>query len=149
MTKEVFLLINLCVAFYNVGTIWAMEVDIFRNWKVLNRANFRLVQGSHWKKLPYWIFIPLALSLAGSIALLLYHPDKLPTWEVSIPLALQLVSHGFTAVFWGQWQYKLSIDKAGAKSRYLLKILKTHWMRTALWNANAIALLWMTVQVLP
>lgn len=36
MTKEIFLLLNLVLAFYNVGTIWAMEIDIFRNWKVLD-----------------------------------------------------------------------------------------------------------------
>ena len=35
MTKAVFLLLNLVLASYNVGTIWAHEVDIFRTWRLL------------------------------------------------------------------------------------------------------------------
>jgi hypothetical protein len=31
-----FLLANLALAFYNVGTIWAHEIDIFRTWKLLD-----------------------------------------------------------------------------------------------------------------
>lgn len=46
MSKGIFLVLNLALAFYNVGTIWAMEIDIFRNWKVLDPANFHAVQGA-------------------------------------------------------------------------------------------------------
>ena len=148
MTKEIFLLLNLALAFYNVGTIWAMEIDIFRNWKVLNPENFHLVQDVHWKKLSYWIFIPLALSLIGSIVLFWYHPDKIPLWEILFPFGFQLISHILTSFFWGQWQYKLSKDDLGGKSPYLVKILKTHWIRTLLWNACGLMLLYMAIQVL-
>ena len=77
MTKGTFLLINLALAFYNVGTIWAHEVDIFRTWKLLDPKTFAAVQGVHWKKLPYWVFIPVGLSLIGAVALFWYHPDKI------------------------------------------------------------------------
>ena len=33
MNTTTFLVLNLALAFYNVGTIWAHEVDIFRSWK--------------------------------------------------------------------------------------------------------------------
>ena len=148
MTKEIFLLLNLVLAFYNVGTIWAMEIDIFRNWKVLDPKNFHAVQGVHWKRLPFWIFIPLGLALIGSILLFGYHPDKIPSWEIGFPFGFQIVSHILTALFWGQWQNKLSKDDSGGKSLYLAKILKTHWIRTALWNACGLMLLFMTIQTL-
>jgi hypothetical protein len=35
--------LNLAVAFYNVGTIWAHEIDIFRTWKLIDRAQFERV----------------------------------------------------------------------------------------------------------
>jgi hypothetical protein len=53
MNSAVFLLLNLAVAFYNVGTIWAHEVDIFRSWKLVDPASFPKVQSAHWRKLPY------------------------------------------------------------------------------------------------
>jgi hypothetical protein len=82
MTKLAFLLLNLVLAFYNVGTIWAMEIDIFRSWRPLDPKTFKLVQTIHWKKLMYWIFIPVILAFIGSIILFWYHPDNIPIWEI-------------------------------------------------------------------
>jgi hypothetical protein len=94
MPKEVFLLMNLVLAFYNVGTIWAHEVDIFRSGKLLDPKTFTAVQGVHWKKLPCWIFIPVGLALIGSIGLLLVPPlqdswlgDRDCLW-ISIPFTI-------------------------------------------------------------
>jgi len=33
MEPNAFLLFNVALAFYNVGTIWAHEIDISRTWK--------------------------------------------------------------------------------------------------------------------
>ena len=148
MTRETFLLINLALAFYNAGTVWAHEVDIFRTWKLLDTKAFAAVQSVHWKKLPYWVFIPVGLSFVGSIALLWYHPDKNHVWEVWLAFGFQFLSHSLTAAFWGRWQAKLSKDNLGGASPYLGLILKTHWIRTALINAYALMLLYMTFQAL-
>ena len=142
--REVFLLANLALSFYNVGTIWAHEVDIFRSWKLLDAETFHAVQLAHWKKLPYWVLVPVALTLVGSIALVWYHPAGSPAWAIWGNLACQLLSHGLTAVFWGRWQAKLSMDRLGSKSPFLDNILKTHWVRTLLINACAVILfIWM------
>jgi hypothetical protein len=42
-----FLLLNLALAFYNVGTIWAHEIDIFRSWKLVNESDFHSIQSVH------------------------------------------------------------------------------------------------------
>jgi hypothetical protein len=52
-----------------------------------------------------------------------------------------------TAIFWGPWQAKLSKDSAGPKSVYLDKILRTHWVRTALINAYALIMLFGAIKV--
>jgi hypothetical protein len=133
--SSVFLLINLALAFYLVGCIWAHEVDIFRNWRVLDPGNFRRVQATHWRKLPYWVFAPLALAFAGSVALVWIHPPGSPAWAIWGNLACQLASHLLTAVMWGPWQARLSRDEAGGRSVYLDRILRTHWIRTLLITA--------------
>lgn len=143
MNPTVFLLLNVALAFYLVGAIWAVEVDIFRSWRIISANDFHTVQTAHWKKLPYWVFIPLGVALIGSIVLIGYHPAVAPAWARWGNLACQLASHLLTAIFWGPWQVKLSRDDRGPASPYLERILATHWIRTLLINAYAgILLAW-------
>jgi hypothetical protein len=141
MNSSIFLLLNLAWAFYNVGTIWAHEVDIFRSWRLVPPETFRRVQTVHWRKLPYWVFLPLGLAFAGSIILVWYHPPNSPVWAIWGTLGCQAMSHVLTAVLWGPWQAKLSNDPLGPASPYLAKILATHWLRTLMINAYAFILL--------
>lgn len=148
MSANEFLLINLALAFYGVGAIWAHEVDIFRSWKLLDPETFRRVQTVHWRKLPYWVFAPVILTFIGSIALLWYHPARSPLWMVWAPFACQLLTHLLTATLWGPWQAKLSQDQRGSASLYLAKILATHWIRTLLVNLYGLILLAWAIHVL-
>jgi hypothetical protein len=146
MSREVFLILNLCLAFYNVGTIWAHEVDIFRSWKYLDSKTFQTVQRVHWYKLPYWVFIPAGLSFIGALILFWYRPQQIPIWEIGFVFCTQLLSHLLTALFWGQWQAKLSNDERGAASPYLAKILKTHGVSTFLISSYGLILLYIVLQ---
>ena len=148
MNATIFLLSNLALSFYLVGAIWAHEIDIFRSWKLIGATDFPIIQSVHWSKLPYWIFTPLGLALAGSIALIWYHPQASPDWAIWGNLACQLASHVLTAIYWGRWQAKLSKDERGPASPYLAKILATHWIRTLLINGYALILLAWAIYVL-
>ena len=141
VSREQFLLVNLALAFYNVGTIWAHEVDIFRSWKWIDPQSFRRIQSVHWRKLPFWVFIPVGLSFIGSVWLLWYHPARNPSWEIGLAVGLQSLSHLLTAILWGPWQAKLSRDAAGGESIFLSKILRTHWIRTFLITVYGLMLL--------
>ena len=148
MTPNVFLLLNLALAFYNVGTIWAHEVDIFRSWKLISAADFPRVQQAHWRKLPYWVLAPVGVSFVGAVVLIGYHPVGSPSWAVWAGLGCQLSAHVLTAATWGRWQARLSRDPLGPTSPWLTRILATHWIRTALINAyGAVMVIW-TVAVL-
>jgi len=148
MNQATFLLINLALGYYNVGTIWAHEIDIFRSWQYVDVKSFHQIQEVHWRKLPYWIFLPLGLSFIGAIVLIWYHPVGSPVWVIWGNLLVQGVTHVGTALYWGRWQAKLSQDPLGPKSPYLAKFLKTHWIRTLLINAYAFILLVWAIQVL-
>lgn len=79
MDAGTFLLLNLALSFYLVGAIWAHEVDIFRSWKLIDAKDFHAVQSVHWRKLPYWIFMPHALAFIGSDLGKTYGVSSLPT----------------------------------------------------------------------
>ena len=55
-------------------------------------------------------------------------------------LVCQLLSLVLTVILWGRWQAALSTDPLGARGPFLEKILRTHWIRTALINAYALIL---------
>jgi hypothetical protein len=141
VNARLFLLLNVAFGFYNVGTIWAHEVDIFRTWKLVDAKTFRDVQARHWRTLPYWVFIPVALALAGSIVLIWYHPAGSPLWGIWAVPFCQLLSLVLTGAFWGRWQARLANDPLGSKSPFLQRILKTHWIRTLLISASGLILL--------
>ena len=141
MSPHIFLLLNLCLAFYNVGTIWAHEVDTFRTWKLLGAQQFHHVQEAHWQKLPYWVLGPVGIGFVGALVLVWFHPAGSPTWAIWVALISQGVCHVLTGAFWGRWQAKLSKDERGPQSPYLAKIVATHWVRTLLVNLYAGTLL--------
>jgi hypothetical protein len=141
MHATAFLLLNLAFAFYNVGTIWAHEIDTFRTWRLIEPNSFHEVQRVHWRKLPYWIFAPVGVGLVAGIALIWFHPVGFPSWAIFGALICQGLSILLTAVVWGRWQAKLSQDPCGPESPYLALILRTHWVRTALINGYAFLLL--------
>jgi len=146
MSRVTFLLLNLAVAFYNMGTIWAHEVDIFRSWRLLAPSDFHRVQRAHWRKLPWWVLLPAGLSFVGSLVLIAYRPVHSPPWALWSLLCCQVAAYGLTAAFWGPWQAKLSKDPLGSGSPFLVRILATHWIRTSLITAVAVILFVWTVQ---
>jgi hypothetical protein len=63
-------------------------------------------------------------------------------------LVFQLLSIILTAAFWGRWQGRLAQDERGPESLYLAKILRTHWLRTALINGYALVFQFWMAKVL-
>jgi hypothetical protein len=145
--RTLLLLLVVAVSFYNVGTIWAMEVDIFRTWKLVGVKEFHTIQNVHWKKLRFWIFPQVGLAMLGSIVLNWYHPAGSPNWAIWGNIICQALFWILTVVFWGPWQAHLSQDPAGPHSSYLAKILQTHWVRTALVTAASLTVLLWTIQL--
>ena len=138
-------MINMALAFYNVGTIWAHEIDIFRSWRLCT-TNFHEVQAAHWHALPYWVLAPATLSLLGSGTLIWYHPSGSPQWGIAGAFGAQALSAVLTGCFWGPWQAALSRDPSGSRSVWLKRILRTHWLRTLLVSGSgAIMLAWAVV----
>jgi hypothetical protein len=148
MNSAEFLVLNLALAFYNVGTIWAHELDIFRSWRLLDATDFHRVQQAHWRKLPYWVFVPVGVSLIGSLALVGYHPAGPPVAILWSALGCQIASHTLTAILWGPWQARLSRDPLGPRSPALARILATHWIRTGLISAYGVLLLEYSVRAI-
>ncbi|MBN2151417.1 MAG: hypothetical protein JW839_08230 [Candidatus Lokiarchaeota archaeon] len=142
MLEMTFLIVNLAIGFYAVGIVWANEIDIYRSWQhIHDTKDFRAVWHAHWTKLWAWGLIPVGLEFAGSIGLLFFHPAGSPAWAIWGNFTCQLASAVLTVPFWERWQARLYKDPLGARSPYLAKILKTHWVRASLTTVYAVLLL--------
>jgi len=146
VSSIILLLSTVALSFYGVGVIWAMELDVFRTWALLNDVEeLNRVRGAHWKKLPYFVFVPIGLLLILNIALFWYHPATTPLFLVGLALGIHLLSDVLTAFMWGRWQGQLTFEHHGPDSPLLARLIKTHWIRTLLVTSNGIILLWAAI----
>lgn len=138
MTPALLVLITAALAFYNAGTIWAHEVEIFRMWLLVPAERFRDVHRAHWRALPYWIFAPFGLWIVCTIGLIWYHPSGSPAWAIAGATVGPVLSAVLTGFLWGRWQAMLANDPRGPDSPLLRRIVATHWIRTALVTIGAL-----------
>ena len=145
--RTIFLLANVALAFTIVGFVWAHQVEIFRSWRLIDARSFRAVHAAHWQTLPIWV-VPIGLGLAGSIALIWYHPAGSPAWAIWASVLCQVITQVLTLFFWGRWQAQLRGDSNGPASPVLDRLIRTHWLRAVLTSAYAAILIVWTVTVL-
>jgi hypothetical protein len=82
MTSSGFLLLNPALAFSQPGNHWAHQVN--SSWWLVNPKDFHNVQRGHWRRLPYWIFLPTGLAVVGLVILIGYYPARMPmTWAIA------------------------------------------------------------------
>src|SRR5262245_19707461 len=62
------------------------------DWRLVPAASFHAVQTIHWHKLPYWVFLPVGLTLLGSTVLVWYHPPLVPRLALVGNAVCQLLS---------------------------------------------------------
>ena len=142
--KAIFLLANLALAFTIAGFVWAHQIEIFRSWRMVDANSFRAVHAAHWRMLPLWIF-PIGLGLAGSIALIWYHPAGTPPWAIWASVLTQVLTQVLTLSFWGRWQAQLRSDSRGPGSPVLDRLVRTHWLRAVLISIYAAILFVWTI----
>jgi hypothetical protein len=145
--KTIFLLANVALAFAIAGFVWAHQVEIFRSWRLIDAKSFRAVHAAHWHTLPTWV-VPIGLGLAGSIALIWYHPAGTPAWAIWASVLCQILTQILTLFFWGRWQTQLRSDSNGPDSPVLDRLIRTHWLRAILISAYAAILFVWTVTLL-
>jgi len=121
-----------CWTFRSPFTIWYQfgphEIIFSEHGNWLMPEHF-CCTAHHWRKLPYWVFIPVDYPLQAQSLYFRYHPDKNCDLGSMGRFATHF-SHTFLLLFPGRHgRARLSKDPLGARSPYLKKILRTHWIR--------------------
>jgi hypothetical protein len=144
--SDILLLFCSALSFYGLGMIWAMEVVTLRTWTVLeDKKTFHQMRSVHWRALPYLVFIPIGILFLGSVSLFWYHPVKTPTNLLAFAVGVQIIIFILTAIYWGRWERIISVEQQSPQSNLVRRLVKTHWIRTALVSLNAILFFLITV----
>ncbi len=96
--------------------------------------------------LPFLVILPSLLALVSAVLLLWIRPASVPLWSAVLVMVLDLAVLISTAV----WQAPLheKLDRKGFSTEVIDTLVKSNWIRTALWTTNALLLLGMTATAL-
>jgi hypothetical protein len=143
---SILLLLNFAIAFYNVGTIWLVQVTCYPLWTVVGRGEFTAYHEAWWHSIWGVILGPASLGLLGSLAMLRWQPPRVPLRAVWLGVALTVAVLLLTAVWWGPLMARLTeaVDPYGSWTPEFRLLLSTHWLRVALVTAYGLLVFWMT-----
>ncbi len=142
----VFLWAVLALSLYGIGLIWSVQLVIFPSWRMLSDANqLYYIRRDYWKKLPFFVFIPIGILFLLTIVLLLDHPLSTPIALLWIALAAQVLIDGLTGLTWARWERQIAQEHLPPSHPLLARLVYTHWIRTALITINGAAILWAAI----
>jgi hypothetical protein len=125
---------------FNAGIIWFTEIAVYPLWPLVGAAQFHEYHTTWWHLV--WIsFVPVALLLLGSVAMLWKRPVGVPLWSLWLLLGLQILTHSLTVVFWAPIQIRMA-GPAGLSMPAFQELMSTHWLRVALVCSIAVVMLW-------
>lgn len=143
-------LVTLVTSCYNVGTIWMAHLG-WRLFAAVGRAEFPAYHRAWWygwRGIQPVVFPCGILTTLGALAQLSARgrAPRAPAWAAWLGVALQAVTWGATAAWWGPGQAQLEqvrLDDNTLNPLYR-RLLATHWLRVALITAFAAVQLGMT-----
>ncbi len=139
------LLVNFAIAFYNVGTVWLVQVTCYPLWVVVGRGEFEAYHQAWWHSIWGVILGPGLFGLLGAWAMLWWPPRRVSARAVWLGIALQVAVYLLTAIWWGPLMARLGevVDPSGTPTPLFRLLLWTHWLRVALITAYGLLMFWM------
>jgi hypothetical protein len=139
------LLLNFAIAFYNVGTVWLVQVSCYPLWAVVGRGEFEAYHEAWWHSIWGVILGPGLFGFLGAWAMLRWRPARVPERAVWLGIALQVAVYLLTAVWWAPLMARLVevVGPSGAPTPLFRLLLSTHWGRVALFTAYGLLMFWM------
>ena len=140
------LLVTLAFTLYMAGMIWSMQVFEYPLFAFVGPEQFRAYHAAHNRSLPFFVILPSLLALVSAVLLVWIRPAGIPLWLVGLVVALDLAVLVSTAA--GQAPLHARLDRDGYSTDVIRTLVRSNWIRTALWTANALLLLSMVAVAL-
>lgn len=125
------------LGWYHTGFVWLVQVVAWPLFGHVGPLEFEAYHQSWWRGIRYILFVPSGLAGIAGVLLLFVRPAGVPEWLVVAAFCAYVLTYVVTALWFGPQQAALN-DTASPRFR---RILRTHWLRTALVTGNAALLL--------
>ena len=134
------LLICLVSTCYFVGLIWTIQLVQYPLFAAVGRESFLAYHAEHSQRIVFALGLPFLLSIASAFLLFWLHPISAPFWAILLNLLLACSVWVLTALIHVPLHRSLG---AGYSAAIIQRLMSTNWLRTAVWTAQGLLLLWM------
>ncbi len=134
------LLICLIATFYFVGLIWTIQMLSYPLFRMVGQESFAVYHAAHSRRIVFILGLPLLLVFFSSLLMLWIRPANVPLWAVLLNGVLGGGVWVMTAFIHVPLHSKLGQTYSTDTMRALVS---TNWLRTIVWTAQGILLLWM------
>jgi hypothetical protein len=143
---EIVLLVHLAATVFMVGVIWFVQIVHYPLFGRVGADGFAWYSTAHSRLTGFVVGPPMLVEAATAFALVVRPPQGVPFSLISIGLVLLGVIWLSTALLQSPQHTVLGRGFRPASHRFLVR---TNWIRTALWTVRGLLVLWMTAGVLP
>ena len=134
--------VHLAATLFMTGLIWFVQVVHYPLFARVGESTFAQFEAQHQRRTT-WVVAPAMLTeLFSGVLLVLIPQEAVPPWAAW--LGLGLIVCLWASTFFIQVPLHRSIER-GFDLRTIRRLSMTNWLRTALWSARSMVLLWVLV----
>ena len=122
------------------GIAWFVQVVHYPLFARVGAEGYTAYQGEHLRRTTFVVFPPMIIELTCAAALIVWHPTSVPVAASWLGLALVVALWGSTGLLQVPAHRQLEQGFQVAAHR---RLVSSSWLRTALWTARGVLVLWM------
>ena len=140
---EHILIINLFASFFLCGLIWVVQLVHYPFFKYVSNETFEIAMGFHRKRISFIVVPVMFAELLSSFWLFLFSSTYSSYHIAGFVIVLLIWVVTFTT------QVPLHGKLIGSSdSDVINKLVRSNWIRTALWSTKAIIGIWLLKQLI-
>lgn len=137
------LLICLVTTFYFIGLIWIIQIVHYPLFAYVGTTEFTLYHSEHGKRISTILGLPVLLTLLSALWMFWQRPAPVPLWAVIVNFVCACTLWILTAYLFIPLHRQLG---KGYAAHTVDQLVQSNWLRTFLWTAQGVFLLWLTAK---
>ena len=144
--SNLLLLINVAVAFYNVGTAWLVPLSSYPLWAFVGLKEIQDYHNAWWQSIWGPALFPAGMGFVCAVLMNRWRPKYVSARAVRLGVILQVVWVVGTAVWWAPLMMSLGSVPGEFSAIQYHELLTTHWIRVAIFTSYGILVFWMAAK---
>lgn len=128
---------NVAATLFMTGVIWFVQVVHYPLFKFVNPIYFKTYEQKHQTLTTWVVAPPMLVELSSAILLFWFRPERIPTVDLTLGLALLVVIWLSTALIQVPCHEALS---RGFDPQMHARLVRTNWIRTISWTLRSLLL---------